>query len=76
MSTPVLSAGGRFAKSTPWSRLPVGKLLEAHPLPPPAPRPWRRMFPRWRGRGIIILEFNRIFKGALPPWTPMIDSLF
>ena len=32
--------------------------------PPPAPKPWRYLYPLRRGRGILILIFNRIFKGA------------
>ena len=39
--------GGAKARLTPCSGL-----ASTHPLPPPAPKPRRELFPRWRGRGI------------------------
>ena len=51
---------------TPWSRLPMRDLSDTHPLPPPAPLHGRYMHPRWRGRGILFFNLNRIFKGLRP----------
>ena len=72
--------GTSFVEAFYWPAVPTapppsrppGSWLYANPppYPPPAPIPWRKLFPFWRGRGIIF--YNLIPKGGdgcLPPLT-------
>ena len=50
---------GRVQDRRSWQRRPVrGRAPPALAHPPPAPRLWRKLFPFWRGRGILILIFK------------------